>query len=128
VICRHCDHGNCYCPDDDCGEQARIEAKRRYRADYQNTRDGRLNHAARQAQYRLKLARSGIASDLDLVTDQGSTGADSSTTMPGEVAISADQEEKSDARPVTTPKTRIQCSFCGRFCGPYVHRWLGRWL
>jgi Pyruvate/2-oxoacid:ferredoxin oxidoreductase delta subunit len=127
VICRHCDHGHCYCPDDDCSELARIEAKRRYRADYQGTHAGRLMHAARQAEYRRRLARSIGDAELEKVTDHGSTPTDPSTTMRATTAISA-EEEKSHAKPIATFLNCVRCDFCGRFCGPYVHRWLGRYL
>jgi hypothetical protein len=129
VICRHCDHGHCYCPDHDCGEQARFEAKRRYRADYQKTKSGRHNHAAAQARYRLKQARDELSEvdASDLVTDHGSTSTAPSTTMHDATAISAEPEEESYANPVTPAKPGVRCDFCGQCCGPYVHRWLGCW-
>ncbi len=50
TICRHCDHGNRYCME--CVPIARQEARSRAAARYQDSHQGRLNHAARQSRYR----------------------------------------------------------------------------
>ena len=50
TICRHCDHGNRYCME--CAPIARQEARKRAALRYQDNHQGRLNHAARQSQYR----------------------------------------------------------------------------
>lgn len=80
VICRCCDHGNYYCPDNECSKQHRIKAKRRYRADYQNTHIGRRNHAASQARYRLKQAQAKSNNENEIMTDHGFTPSDFCTT------------------------------------------------
>ena len=50
VICHCCDRGNIYCKD--CALPARQEAIRRASKRYQESPQGRLNHAARQRRYR----------------------------------------------------------------------------
>jgi hypothetical protein len=50
TICRHCDHGNRYCME--CAPVAHQEARKRAAVRYQDSQQGRLNHAARQSQYR----------------------------------------------------------------------------
>lgn len=52
MICRCCDRGNVYCRD--CALPARREAERRASKRYQESPQGRLNHAARQRCYRSK--------------------------------------------------------------------------
>ena len=53
TICRHCDRGNIYCTE--CAPKARKGAARRAAVKYQNTPQGRLNHATRQRAYRERL-------------------------------------------------------------------------
>lgn len=57
TICSCCDRGNIYCGEV-CATQARSESSRLANKRYQNTYQGKLNHAARQKRYiaRLKLA------------------------------------------------------------------------
>src|SRR3990167_4409455 len=49
-ICSHCDRGNVYCSL--CAHKARIQALRAAGRRYQNTYQGKLNHAKRQQRYR----------------------------------------------------------------------------
>jgi hypothetical protein len=50
TICRDCDHGHRYCME--CAPIAGQEARKRAAARYQSSRQGKLNHAARQSRYR----------------------------------------------------------------------------
>jgi hypothetical protein len=54
VICSKCDYGNIYCSDN-CSTLARRESLRAAGKRYQATLNGKLNHAARQARYEIKL-------------------------------------------------------------------------
>jgi hypothetical protein len=127
VICRACDDGQRYCPDRDCAALNRIEDKRRYRADYQGSHDGRRNHAKAQARYRLRLAVAQLLVGTQVVTDHASTTSPTSTTVPPDSETLSIEEELHRERPtLSTPTPR--CAFCGRFCGPFVHRWFGRLL
>ena len=51
TICRKCDRGNQYCSDE-CTTTGRRASKLHATLKYQETRDGRLHHAARQHRYR----------------------------------------------------------------------------
>ena len=53
IICRHCDRGNRYCKQ--CAPVMYLKARRRANKRYQNTYQGRINHAARQKRYRERL-------------------------------------------------------------------------
>lgn len=117
AICASCDYGNRYCPQRPCAEQARREAKRRYRADYQRTRDGRRTHARAQMRYRLRL-------NLQKVTDHPSPRPAPSTTVQSNQAR---EEELVDVDTPVPPPVRERCHFCGAACGPFMHRWTGRW-
>jgi hypothetical protein len=55
-ICSHCDKGNRYCSPQ-CSYQARRDSLRRAGASYQQTDQGRINHAARQQNYLIKKRR-----------------------------------------------------------------------
>lgn len=66
VICRHCDNGQIYCSKE-CSETARTASARAAEARYQQTRQGKLNHAERQRHYRANQKL-----ETKKVTDQGS--------------------------------------------------------
>lgn len=55
VICSDCDRGNIYCGSE-CSQAARLLSVRAAGCRYQNSRKGRLNHAKRQACYRIHKA------------------------------------------------------------------------
>jgi hypothetical protein len=118
-VCATCDRGQRYCPDGPCAEEARREAKRRYRADYQRTRKGRRAHARAQACYREKRSL-----DPQKVTDHPSPLLLASAKL---VATRVLEEGTADVDPPTVPFDLVCCDFCGRRCGPFIHRWLGRW-
>jgi hypothetical protein len=128
VICRTCDDGHRYCPDRECALLARIEAKRRYRADYQDTHAGRRTHAKAQERYRRKVAAAELCVGMQVVTDHPSTTAPPSPTVLPETQTIPHEEEQHRERSIKSPSTLVRCAFCGRFCGPFVHRWFGRLL
>jgi len=51
IICRHCDHGQIYCSSQ-CSGIARQASTRAAKARYQQTQQGKQNHAQRQRRYR----------------------------------------------------------------------------
>ncbi len=116
-ICASCDFGNRYCPELPCAEEARREAKRRYRADYQRTRKGRRAHARGQQRYRLRLSE-------QKVTDHPSLPVSLSASV---VPVETFEEDPGDVEFPAHTDGHVHCDFCGRLCGPFVHRWLGRW-
>ena len=106
-LCSKCDRGNRYCGQI-CAALARrrsvAEAGRRYQRGFQ----GALNHANRQAIYRVHTAEE--------VTHQGSAGGSSS-------AILSFGNDKGASEPITSkPETeaRNRCSGCGIPCGPFA--------
>ena len=74
TICCHCDRGNRYCKQ--CSPIMRLRARQRANKRYQNTYQGRLNHAARQKRYRKRLKQkmtyqgSHAISLRDLISDK----------------------------------------------------------
>ena len=65
VVCSGCDHGQRYCSHE-CRQQGRRESLRRCAQRYQDTAQGRCNHASRQRRYRARRRQQKI------VTHQGS--------------------------------------------------------
>jgi hypothetical protein len=63
VICQRCDRGQRYCSAE-CSRAARRDSHRAANRRYQATDQGRLLHATRQKQYRLRRGPTGV-------TDQG---------------------------------------------------------
>lgn len=74
-ICSHCDRGNRYCSPQ-CSYQARRDSLRRAGAGYQQTDQGKINHAARQQNYLIrKMTHQGsLRSPLDLSSHTTSQG------------------------------------------------------
>lgn len=72
-ICPLCDRGNVYCSP--CASIARIQARRAAGRRYQNTPQGKLNHAKRQKKYRERQENKN-----KIVTHQGSTVSDISAS------------------------------------------------
>lgn len=68
VICSYCDHGQIYCSRG-CSQEARASSCRLASRRYQNSRQGKLKHAARQSNY-MERKRAGIK-----MTYQGSQEA-----------------------------------------------------
>lgn len=64
-VCRDCERGQRYCGKD-CSTKARRQNCRQYNRDYQETMQGRLNHAGRQKAY---LWRRALARPSNKVTD-----------------------------------------------------------
>ena len=102
MICRCCDRGNVYCRD--CTLPARQEAKRRASKRYQESPQGRLNHAARQRRYRDK--------QTEKVTHKGSI----ETERP--VRHSTKQNSSISWDPVSAQA--IFCHFCFGICSQFL--------
>ena len=73
IICSKCDRGNIYCGDE-CARLARLESSRAAGKRYQESYKGRLNHAARQQQYRQRQQKKMAEKNIKIkkVTHQGS--------------------------------------------------------
>ena len=73
LLCSHCDRGQVYCTRT-CSFAARRERRRHTAKRYQDSRGGRLKHAARTAIWRKRRRSQQLASaggDIDKVTHQG---------------------------------------------------------
>jgi len=106
VICRCCDRGNVYCPE--CALPARQEARHRASERYQRSRQGRLNHAARQQRYREK--------QTEKVTHNGSTKADS----PVAQSIKRNPSDNPAISWDLVTTRSIVCHFCRAICSPFL--------
>lgn len=106
-LCSVCDRGNRYCSQICAGlvrRRSQADAGRRYQRSFL----GALNHANRQAVYRVRIAEE--------VTHQGSPEAGSSDIL----SIGND---KGVCQPnLSEPETeeRNRCSGCGALCGPFA--------
>ena len=102
VVCRCCDRGNVYCRD--CALPARREAQRRASKRYQDSPQGRLNHAARQRRYREKQKQK--------VTHKGSVERRS----PVGHLVKPDSSVLS----TLTRAPDIFCHFCSEVCSQFL--------
>ena len=71
-LCPSCDRGQRYCSER-CREKVRREQRRAANRRHQRSDEGRLDHRDRQREYRRRM--------VSRVTDQGSGGEDSSSTL-----------------------------------------------
>ena len=106
IICRHCDHGNRYCKQ--CAPIMYLKARRRANSRYQKTYQGRINHAARQKEYRQRLKRK--------VTHQGCQAISVSDLLVNKgncVEVTFEVENK--------PHTKdVFCHCCNKICSPFL--------
>ena len=107
TICRHCDHGQIYCPGD-CAQLSRKESLQRARHLYQSSRQGRLANARRQQQYRQR--------QKEKVTHQGSAPDNPDDLLP---AI-PDELQSNDLSADICVNTGIYCHFCHRQCDVFL--------
>jgi hypothetical protein len=86
TICKGCDHGNQYCME--CAPIARQEARKRAAVRYQSSRQGKLNHAARQSRYREREAKivTHKGSKIRLVSDLLTIGRHKIKLLPNSLA------------------------------------------
>ena len=96
VLCSGCDHGQIYCSRV-CAFFARQKSLRLARSRYQQTFNGRRNHAARQARYRMKLKNK--------VTDH--------TSLPeGQNAPMKPLKNKPEKTETGQSESALTCCFC----------------
>jgi hypothetical protein len=92
AICRRCDRGHRYCSRA-CSQEARRASMRRASAVYQQTRRGKLNHAARMRRSRQRRVQK--------VTHQGSPGQEKVGVVGASLAETAAEPSSSGAETVT---------------------------
>ena len=106
TICRHCDHGNRYCTE--CAPVARQEARKRAAARYQDSHQGRLNHAARQSRYRERQKKK--------VTHKGSR-----VVRISDLLVDGRKKIKlSSIPPAQKYVPLIYCHSCQKLCSPFL--------
>ena len=106
TICRHCDHGNRYCME--CAPIARQEARKKAALRYQDNHQGRLNHAARQSQYRERQRKK--------VTHKGSITLRISDLL----TIGRKKIKLPPIPPVGKYVPLIYCHSCQNLCSPFL--------
>ncbi len=106
TICRHCDHGNRYCME--CAPVARQEARKRAAARYQDSHQGRLNHAARQSRYRER--------QKEKVTHKGSRVVRISDLL----IVGRNKVKLSSIPPARKHVPLIYCHSCQNLCSPFL--------
>jgi hypothetical protein len=108
-ICSCCDRGNIYCSEI-CARKARKNSRRQANQRYQNTRRGKLLHAARQRNYTQQKR-----TQLKKMTGHGSKLVAAMVSLPKRTAqlvplVKIDQG------------SLVSCHFCGRLCDKFVRR------
>lgn len=109
IICSRCDRGQIYCAEG-CSPIARQQSLREAARRYQQSRQGRLNHAERMRRYRLRQQK---------VTHQGSEPALSNDLLSTNASIGRSIPVL-EAKPVAPGA--FQCSFCGQSCSALVRQ------
>lgn len=109
-ICSHCDRGNRYCSEE-CSYQARRDSMRRAGASYQQTEQGKINHAARQQRYLIRKM-------THQCSRQPPLGLFSHTTSQGRQKTGASRDTWRHRWPSWEHSDVVYCDFCGRPCAP----------
>ena len=104
VLCSWCDHGQIYCSEV-CAFFARQKSLRLARSRYQKTLNGRRNHAACQARYRLKLQKK--------VTDHTSPLAAQNVPIQS-------RENKPEKTENEQKKPELTCCFCKKTVSDWI--------
>ena len=110
-ICTYCDRGNIYCSKN-CSLPARQKNLRRSNQIYQNTYQGRLNHAKRQATYRSRKNTPNQPSK-NKVTYHGSPAVANN-------ALLQSVENKTKVDEFAQTEGIIKCHFCHKEISSYV--------
>jgi len=116
-VCRSCDRGYLYCSEQ-CRREARLLQHRRANRVYQQSRAARLDHAARQSEYRRRLKQ-------NKVTDQGSASHNRSASIAWHAEGIDFKSERVKARSAPAGKRPLypsveapggpwRCFICGR--------------
>ena len=139
MLCSHCDHGQLYCSPS-CSSAGRHEHRRHSAQRYQDSRGGRLKHAARTACWRRRerqrqrcLCLSSAGADVNKVTHQGCPPMQADASLPACKTTNACEPtySPSSAADVVLPSatapvwTAPRCGLCG--CAVLPHMRLG-WL
>lgn len=103
VICSGCDRGNIYCTKS-CATLSRKRSLKTAGNKYQQTKAGKIKHAARQQSYRQKQKK---------VTHH-------SSLIPTTNDLLITERSFDLINTSTTSTKQIQCHFCGKFCSVYV--------
>jgi hypothetical protein len=106
LVCSRCDRGQLYCAEG-CSQVARRESVKAAGRRYQQGRDGRRHHAARQRRYRARQQK---------VTHQGSPPELPGDVLPTGSAVAAKRHVS--CRPPTF--ATHYCHFCGGACEAHV--------
>ena len=108
-ICNYCDRGNIYCTK--CAPLARGKSQRAASKRYQNTRQGKLNHAKRQQRYSLRQQQKNVK-----MTYQSSNNLPSHDLLPTEPSLLAIEKNAAS----TATKQAVTCDFCGSQCNNFL--------
>lgn len=105
IICSRCDHGHRYCAGE-CSHQARSESLKRARQNYQATRTGRFNNAARQQRFRERVKQK--------VTHHGSA------QKPLHDLLKSQLTQLEKAKDPSFLNSTVVCHHCGSVCEPFL--------
>jgi hypothetical protein len=132
LLCSHCDRGQQYCSRA-CSSLSRRERRRQTAERYQNSRDGRLKHAARSARWRQRrrsLRQVNAGMHIDKVTHQGCLDALCDASLPtcdtpSASADAIDSDSAADATAMTSGgavESPLVCWRCAHPLRPHVRQ------
>lgn len=135
LLCSHCDRGQLYCGPA-CSSAGRRELRRQTAKRYQESRRGRLKHAARTACWRSRRRAkhlAGAAGDVDKVTHQGCPQplADASLLacdLPSDCQLIALPELAVGAPCASTTVVSLAAPVCRRCAHPLLPHVRLHWL
>ena len=147
MLCSHCDHGQLYCSPA-CSSAGRHEHRRHSAQRYQDSRSGRLKHAARTACWRRRRRSVCLASEdasaravVNKVTHQGCPPVQADASLPAcktthaRAPIELTRSAADVVLPSTTavasalapPWAALRCRLCGCAVRPHLRQdWLRR--
>ncbi len=129
VLCSHCDRGQVYCSRA-CSVASRHQRRRHAAQLYQDSRRGRLKHAARAARWRARrrsLRQASAGGDVNKVTHQGCPGSTADASLqacdtPNAYEPATLSEAPADAAPTTlgsVPFSALVCRRCTHALEPH---------
>lgn len=106
VICSCCDRGNIYCQK--CSQEARKGSLKASGRRYQNTPQGKRNHAARQRRYRQRQREK-----LKIVTHHSSSSPITDDLLPTVL-------DETKLKTILKKEDQNPCHFCGRLSSAFL--------
>lgn len=112
-VCSHCDRGQRYCSLT-CRRHARLHQHRAANRRYQHSPEGRLDHRARQQQYRQRRCRARVTDHSSLLSVCPASSPCGAVEATGSEVAQPTVAAKFPPWPDHRPGVRLCCRVCGR--------------